>query len=205
MGEASHPGPPKSIDGLGEESIWCEVPTAPTTSGAGTPRRRRLRLVGSGFTPTLVNTPVVRHANRLSPLSAEINDEPGVPNAFGVPQVVHPPGESDTDSVEFHAIHTPAGSDSGEEGDDDISGHSEPEEEEVVGTFDPHYEDIVPIGVDVARAAMARGFRSLDQITLDTEFRSRGCLMRVVPKIMRGIVRTAFRLSFQEGRSPRSR
>ena len=51
--------------------------------------------------------------------------------------------------------------------------------EEVVGTFDPPLEDIVPIGIDVARAAMARGFRSLDQITLDTEFRSRGCLMRV--------------------------
>ena len=42
----------------------------------------------------------------------------------------------------------------------------------MVGTFDPPFEDVA-IGVDVARAAMARGFRSLDQITLDTEFRSR--------------------------------
>ena len=124
------------------------------------------------FTPVLVNTPVLRHANRFSPLSAEINDEPGVPNASGVPQVLHPPGESDTDS----AIHTPAGTDGGEEGDDDTSDHSEPEEEEVVGTFDPPLENIVPIGVDIARAAMARGFRSLDQIILDTKFRSRGCL-----------------------------
>ena len=131
-------------------------------------------------------------------------EEPRVPNVFGVSQVVHPPGESDTDSVEFHATHTPAGSDSGEEGEDDISGHSEPEEEEVVGTFDLPHEDIVPIGVDIARAAMARGFRSLDQITLDTEFRSRGCLMRVVPKIIRGVVRTAFRLSFQEAAEARA-
>ena len=98
-----------------------------------------------------MNTPVVRHANRFSPLSAEINDEPGVPNACGVRHVVHPPGESDTDSAEFHAIHTPAGSDGGEEGDDDTGGHSEPEEEEVAGTFDPPLDDIVPIGVDVAR------------------------------------------------------
>ena len=111
-------------------------------------------------------------------------------------QVVHPPGESDTVNAEFHAIHTPASNDGGEESDDDTGGRSEPEEEEVVGTFDPPPEDIVPNGVDVARAAMA--LRSLDQITLDTEFRDRDCLMRVVPKIIRGVERTAFRLSFQE-------
>ena len=143
--------------------------------------------------------PVDRHTNRFSPLSAEIYDEPGVPHAAGVPQVLHPPGESDTDS----AIHTLARSDGGEEGDDDTGGHSEPEEGEVVGTFDPPFED-VPIGVDGARASMARGFRSLDQITLDTEFRSRGRLMRVVPQIMRGVVRTAFRLSFQEAAEARA-
>ena len=76
-------------------------------------------------------TPVVRHTNRFSPLSAEIFDEPGVPQASGVPQVLHPPGESDTNS----AIHTPVRSDGGEEGDDDTGGNSEPEEGEVVGTF----------------------------------------------------------------------
>ena len=102
-------------------------------------------------------------ANLFSPLTAEVDDEPP-----------HPPvGESDTDSVEFHAIRTPADSDSGEE----IYENSEPEDAEEASTFDPPHEDIAPTGVDVARAAMARGFRSLDQITLDIEFRSRGCLM----------------------------
>ena len=81
-------------------------------------------------------------------------------------------GESDTDSVEFHAIHTPAVSDSGEEIDDDIGGNSEPDVQEA-SSLDPPHEVIAPIAVDVARAAMARGFRSLDQVTLDTEFRSR--------------------------------
>ena len=75
---------------------------------------------------------------------------------------------------------------------------------EEASTFDPHHEDIALIGVDVARAAMARGFRSLDQVTLDTEFRSRGCLMRVVPKVMRGAFRTALRLSFQEAAEARA-
>ena len=41
--------------------------------------------------------------------------------------------------------------------------------------------------------------------SLWTEFKSRGWLMRVVPKVMRGAFGTAFRLSFQEGRSSRSR
>ena len=43
----------------------------------------------------------------------------------------------------------------------------------------------IPVGVDVARAGMARGFRSLHHIIFDIEFRSRGSLMRVVPNIMR--------------------
>ena len=55
---------------------------------------------------------------------------------------VHPAGESDTDSVEFHAIHTPEGSDgsspfqsdSGEEVDDDIGGKSEQEDAEEAST-----------------------------------------------------------------------
>ena len=81
----------------------------------------------------------------------------------------------------------PADSDSSEEIDDDFGGNSEPDVE-VASTFD---EVIALVGVDCARAAMARGFQSLDQVTLDTEFRSRGCLMRVVPKVMRGAARTA--------------
>ena len=81
----------------------------------------------------------------------------------------------------------PADSDSSEEIDDDFGGNSEPDVE-VASTFD---EVIAPIGVDCARASMARGFWSLDQATLDTEFRSRGCLMRVVPKVMRGAARAA--------------
>ena len=92
--------------------------------------------------------------------------------------------------------HTsPSQRESGEEiDDDDIGENSDQEEGEEASTFDPPHEDIAPIGVDVARAAMA----SLDHITLDTEFRSRGCLMRIVPEIMRGAFRTALRLSFQE-------
>ena len=37
-----------------------------------------------------------------------------------------------------------------------------------------------------------------------TEFRSRGCLMRVVPKVMRGAFRTALRLSFKEAAEARA-
>ena len=48
------------------------------------------------------------------------------------------------------------------------------------------------------RVAIDSGFRSLDSVTLETEFRTRNCLMRVVPKMMRGVFRTALRLSFQE-------
>ena len=55
-------------------------------------------------------------ANRFSPLTAEVDDEP-------LTRAPHPPvGESDTDSVEFHAIHSLAHSDSGEEIDDDFDG-----------------------------------------------------------------------------------
>ena len=106
-----------------------------------------------------------------------------------------PVGESDTDSVEFFAIHTPTDSDSGEEIDDDFGGNSEPDVEEA-STFDPPHEVIAPIGVDVARVAMARGFRSWDQVILDTEFRS--------PKVTRGVFRTAFRLSFQDAAEARA-
>ena len=113
-------------------------------------------------------------------------------------------GESDTDSVEFHAIHTPADSDSGEEIDDDIGGNSVPDVQEAASSLDPPHEVIAPFAVDVARVAMARGFRSLDQVTLDTEFRSRGCLMRVIPIVMRGAFRTALRLNFQEAAEART-
>ena len=44
----------------------------------------------------------------------------------------------------------------------------------------------------------------MDQVILDTEFRSRGCLMRVVPKVMRGAFRTALRLSFKEAAEARA-
>ena len=141
---------------------------------------------------------VVHPANRLSPFTAEIDDGP-------LSGVTHPPAvESDTDSVEFHAIHTPAHSDSDEDIDDDFGGNSEPEDVEEASTLDPPHEDIAPIDVNVALVAMASGFRSPDQVTLDTEFRSRGCLIRVVPKIMRGAFRTALRFSFQEAAEARA-
>ena len=63
-------------------------------------------------TPTLVH-----RLNRLSPPPGEINDETftGVPPPrLGFVAAVHLVGESDTDSVEFHAIHTPADRDGSE-------------------------------------------------------------------------------------------
>ena len=96
-------------------------------------------------------------------------------------------------SVEFHAIHIPA---------------------EKLMTISvgipsqmckrPPARLICPTRSLFLRAAMARGFRSLDQVTSDTEFRSRGCLMRVVPKVMRGAFRTVLRLSFQEAAEARA-
>ena len=70
---------------------------------------------------TVVDTPTLVHRlNRLSPLPGEINDEtfPSVPPPrLRFVAAVHLVGESDTDSVEFHAIHTPAGSDGSESED----------------------------------------------------------------------------------------
>ena len=81
-------------------------------------QRKRLRIVGGGIAPTSMDTPA-HCPNRFSPLTTtEVNDEP----LAGAP---HPPVESDTDSVDFHAIHTPADNNSGEEIDDDFSGNSE--------------------------------------------------------------------------------
>ena len=125
----------------------------------------------SRFTPTLVNTLVVRHANDFSPLSAEINDEPGVPNASGVPQVVHSPGESDTDSVDFHAIHTPAGSDGGEEGDDDTRGHWRRSSARLIH----------PLKTPCQLVLMRRWQGDSGVWTKSPWTPSRGCLMRVVP------------------------
>ena len=51
--------------------------------------------------------------------------------------------------------------------------------------------------VDDPLPAIDSGFRSLDSVTLETEFRTRSCLMRVVPRMMRGVFRKALRLSFQ--------
>ena len=96
--------------------------------------------------------------NRFSPFTAEIDDEPFPrvpPHPPGVLVAVHPAGESDTDKAEFHAIHTPAGSDgsspfqsdSGEEVDDDIGGNSEQEDAEEASTFDPPHEDIARLAL----------------------------------------------------------
>ena len=63
---------------------------------------------------------------------------------------------------------------------------------------DPVPEVVVPIPAELSRVAINSGFRSLDSVTLETEFRTRSCLMRVIPKMMRGVFRTALRLSFQE-------
>ena len=63
---------------------------------------------------------------------------------------------------------------------------------------DPLPEMVVPTPAELARAAIDSRFRSLDSVTLETEFRTRSCLMRVVPKTNRGVFRTVFRLSFQE-------
>ena len=148
-----------------------------------------LRIVGSGIGPTSMDTPA-HCANRFSPLTTEV-DEPltGFRTLPSVSQT-----QSALSSMPSTLLPTAT---SGEEIDDDFGGNSEPDVEEA-STLEPHHKVIAPIGVDVARAAMARGFRSLDQVTLDTKFRSRGCLMRVVPKVMRGAFRTALRLSFQE-------
>ena len=46
--------------------------------------------------------------------------------------------------------------------------------------------------------------RPTRSLLLDTKFRNRGCLMRVVPKVMKGAFRTALRLSFQEAAKARA-
>ena len=109
------------------------------------------------------------------PLSVEIYDEPGVPQVSGVLQVLHPPGESDS------AIHIPARSDGGEEGEDDTGGHSEPEEGEVVGSL------TIRGRVDVARARL-----------FQTPSSGAGGVFASGLKIVRGVLRTALRLSFHE-------
>ena len=62
-----------------------------------------------------------------------------------------------------------------------------------------------PIGVDVARLAMARGFWSVDHPILDIGFRSRGCLMRVVPNYERRVQNSTPHPFPGSRRSPRSR
>ena len=83
-----------------------------------------------------------------------------------------------------------------EDSDFDRGGNSDLEdgEDEV---DDPVPEVVVPTPAELSRVAIDSGFRSLDSVTLETEFRTRSCLMRVVPKMMRGVFRTALRLSFQ--------
>ena len=185
VGEASHPT--EAVNQVGEESSWSEVPsTVPATLGAATTwdsdvakrvpsRRRRLQVVGSGITPTVVDTPVdVHRANRFSPLTAEIDDEPllGVPQPIGVVTPVRQVGNLDTDSVEFHAIHTPGGSDGSES------------------------EDVVPLrrpddpSDSVERSSSHSSHPSwfrpvLERVDLMTTFRSRACIMKSTPHFLR--------------------
>ena len=107
-------------------------------------------------------------------------------------------GESDTDSFEFPAIHTPV-SDSGEEIDDDIGGNSWPIVEKAT-TLNPLHE-VIAVASDVARAAMAKDSGVWTKSL--TKFRSMGCLMLVVPKVMKGAF-TALGLSVQEAAEARA-
>ena len=68
-----------------------------------------------------------------------------------------------------------------EDSDFDRGGNSDLEdgEDEV---DDPVPEVVVPTPAELSRVAIDSGFRSLDSVTLETEFRTRSCLMRVVPK-----------------------
>ena len=50
---------------------------------------------------------------------------------------------------------------------------------------DPLPEVVVPTPAELSRVAIDSGFRSLDSVTLETDFRTRSCLLRVVPKMMR--------------------
>ena len=58
---------------------------------------------------------------------------------------------------------------------------------------DPLPEVVVATPAELSRVAIDSGFWSLDSVTLETESRMRSCLMRVVPKMMRGVFRTALR------------
>ena len=129
----------------------------------------------------------VHRANRFSPLTAEIDDEPvsGVPPPIGVVGPVHQVGESDTDSVEFHAIHTPGASHGSESGD--VVPFERPN--------DP--SDTVLDEVPVTRATRA-GFASLDRVDLMTMFRSRACIMKSPPHFLRRAYRSAMRLALDE-------
>ena len=66
---------------------------------------------------------------------------------------------------------------------------------------DPLREVVVPMPAELARVAIDSGFRSLDSVTLE---QSSGRGVRVVPKMMRGVFRTALRLSFQEAAQARA-
>ena len=90
-----------------------------------------------------------------------------------------------------------------EDSDFDRGGNSELEDGEDEEE-DPLLEVVVPTPAELARVAIDSMFRSLDSVTLETEFRTRSCLMRVVPKMMRGVFRTALRLSFQEAAQARA-
>ena len=176
--------------------------TVPATLGAATtwdsgvpergpPRRRRLRFVGSGIAPTVVDTPVeVHRANRFSPLTAEIDDEPvsQVPPPIGVVAPVHQVGESDTDSVEFHAIHIARASHGSES--EDVVPFERPN--------DP--SDTVLDEVPVTRATRA-GFASLDCVDLMTMFRSRACI-KSPPHFLRGAYKSTMRLALDRWRRP---
>ena len=68
-----------------------------------------------------------------------------------------------------------------EDSDFDRGGNSDLEdgEDEVE---DPLPEVVVPTPAELTRVAIDSGFRSLDSVTLETEFRTRSC-----PKMMRGV------------------
>ena len=77
-----------------------------------------------------------------------------------------------------------------EDSDLDRGGNSELEDGEDEEE-DKLPEVVVPTPAELARVAIDSMFRSLDS---PTEFRTRSCLMRVVPKMMRGV--------FQNSSSP---
>ena len=130
-------------------------------------------------------------ANRFSPLSAEIDDEPLPPievlafrrrlTLVGVTRQ-NQDGESDTDSLEI--TRTPAG--------------------DQVGSQDEYVAPAALVARDVAvdelmvTRATHDAFASLVGVDLKTIFSNRACIMNSPPRFLRGAYRAAMRFALEE-------